>query len=320
MAGYNHESSPFCSLPYRTVLPLSLDGTDPEPNDLGTETRRQQFYRLFPDQPSFGSFLKQNWQDIVSISILNGLAFVLWQYCPLLNSHMLQPDKLGLDISFPLRHEYINSWVSALVSFLCPAAVILVLSSARIGKFQDCNTALMALGYALTAQTFISTVLKLSVGGFRPHFLDVCRPVAIRPGRGFSGHWFEWNKVCSGEDPGLIREALMTFPSGHSGAANRQTCFWHLVVLILPIICALMIAGSKLADHYHHPVDIVAGGLIGSLCAIAAYRQRFGAVFDWRYNHTVLPLGGIPPTDKSIDPTSTAIKTAGWQNKQSKNQ
>lgn len=39
----------------------------------------------------------------------------------------------------------------------------------------------------------------------------------------------------------------------------------------------------------HNWYDVVAGAIIGTSCALVAFRQTFASVFDFRYNHLLLP-------------------------------
>lgn len=39
----------------------------------------------------------------------------------------------------------------------------------------------------------------------------------------------------------------------------------------------------------HNWYDVVVGGIIGSACALIAFRQTFASVFDFRFNHLLLP-------------------------------
>ncbi|KAH0544647.1 hypothetical protein FGG08_001152, partial [Glutinoglossum americanum] len=40
---------------------------------------------------------------------------------------------------------------------------------------------------------------------------------------------------------------------------------------------------------HHHPTDILFGALIGSICALVAYRSSYASLLDYRYNHIPLP-------------------------------
>lgn len=76
----------------------------------------------------------------------------------------------------------------------------------------------MALGYALSTVTLFQTLLKIFIGGLRSHFLTVCQPSAFRTGAGYKHIWFAPDDVCM-DDAKQVREAQMSFPSGHSAAA-----------------------------------------------------------------------------------------------------
>lgn len=42
-------------------------------------------------------------------------------------------------------------------------------------------------------------------------------------------------------------------------------------------------------DGFHHWWDITVGGLIGTSCAFIAYRMTFASIWDFRFNHVLLP-------------------------------
>ena len=42
-------------------------------------------------------------------------------------------------------------------------------------------------------------------------------------------------------------------------------------------------------DGFHHWWDILVGGLIGTSCAFIAYRMTFASIWDFRFNHVLLP-------------------------------
>jgi diacylglycerol diphosphate phosphatase/phosphatidate phosphatase len=192
----------------------------------------------------------------------------------------------------------------------------------------------MGLGYALATSTLFNSFLKLFVGGLRPHFLTVCAPInpPSLPGLGSTGNtdmrFYTPAQVCTGPAK-RVREAQMSFPSGHASAAfagfvflalylnakykvlSRGTHFrdaygerrtsaegaamgkrvhhWKLVLFVLPWCIALLLALSKIRDRWHHPVDIVFGALVGTLFAHMAFKMVYWNVYDARTNH--IPLG-----------------------------
>jgi diacylglycerol diphosphate phosphatase/phosphatidate phosphatase len=136
------------------------------------------------------------------------------------------------------------------------------------------------------------------------------------------------SQVCTGTAK-RVREAQMSFPSGHASAAfagfgflalylnakykvlsrgthfrdaygERQTSaedastgrrvhHWKLVLFMVPWCIALLLALSKIRDRWHHPVDIVFGALVGTLFAHMAFKMVYWSVYDARTNH--IPLG-----------------------------
>jgi diacylglycerol diphosphate phosphatase / phosphatidate phosphatase len=193
---------------------------------------------------------------------------------------------------------------------------------------------LMGHGYALSSGTFIQSILKFTIGGFRPHFLFVCKPKPHSKGHGFEGMYFD-SSVCTG-DQHQIRNALMGFPSGHTVAAfagfvflalwlnaklkifaNRQTRLWHMLVFWMPVTLAMWLGASKSLDGHHFHKDVVFGAVLGTLTAFCAYRARYGAVFNWRYNH--VPLSNVEewPVDHDVvEKRFTTLKSHGWAGKE----
>lgn len=155
---------------------------------------------------------------------------------------------------------------------------------------------IMGLGYALATATLFQAFIKWTVGGLRPHFLSLCDPHIPLDSAGLDpqGIWHQPRDVCMGDEKKL-REAQMSFPSGHACAAfagfgflslylsstlgifehgvgevseRRGTSHWRQMMFVAPLLAALLIAASKVRDGWHHPVDVIAGALIGSTFAI----------------------------------------------------
>ncbi|BGP13720.1 hypothetical protein JCM10213v2_001655 [Rhodosporidiobolus nylandii] len=140
------------------------------------------------------------------------------------------------------------------------------------------------------------------IGGLRPYFLVVCRPVidTSTVGSHFGSIMFT-HEICTG-DRSEINDSVESMPSGHSTAAWAGLLFLSLhlngklklfsdyrpqATRRLPHQCPLTI------DEYHNWYDCVVGGLIGSCSALAAYRLSYASIFDFRFNH--LPLPRTPP-------------------------
>lgn len=97
----------------------------------------------------------------------------------------------------------------------------------------------------------------------------------------------------------------MSFPSGHACAAfagfgflalylnAKYKCFarggrshhWKLVLFVLPWCVAVILAGSKVRDGWHHPIDVVFGALVGTVFAHMAFSMVFRGVYRSEENH-----------------------------------
>jgi diacylglycerol diphosphate phosphatase/phosphatidate phosphatase len=173
------------------------------------------------------------------------------------------------------------------------------------------------LGYALSTSTLFINLVKIFVGGLRPHFLTLCEPMVINYPPGTPPHYYTAEHICMG-DESLLKEAQMSFPSGHACAAFAGFVFlafflnaqlktfgfgrtlgfcqphdggsgiiahWKLLAFILPWCCATILAASKVRDGWHHPIDVVVGAMVGTAFATMAYAMSYRSVWDPATNH-----------------------------------
>lgn len=136
-------------------------------------------------------------------------------------------------------------------------------------------TVLVAIGISeLVTQAF-----KFYVGRLRPNFYAMC---------GFDR---ETLQCTNGEK--MEMEARMSFPSGHTSLS-----FCGLVCLVLfflgrvkskasgrgkvltvvsfaPLLLSFWCGTSRLVDNWHHPSDIIAGAIVGTISACISYHIWF---------------------------------------------
>lgn len=100
-----------------------------------------------PDQPTFRSFARLCWLDILTQLLCTGIAFLLYKFVPLLAPKWfpvfpgMETSAVGLRYGKPYLTEYVNTLVSAIVSFLGPLAVILLVGGLKVKSFWDVNSA-----------------------------------------------------------------------------------------------------------------------------------------------------------------------------------
>ncbi len=90
----------------------------------------------------------------------------------------------------------------------------------------------------------------------------------------------------------------------------HNPAYWKMILFFCPILGAVLIAGALTIDEcefvtklhlpnhsqreYYHVADhnwydVVFGGMIGTFTALIAFRQTFASIFDFRFNHVLLP-------------------------------
>ncbi|KAI9055587.1 hypothetical protein LZ554_000533 [Drepanopeziza brunnea f. sp. 'monogermtubi'] len=172
--------------------------------------------------------------------------------------------------------------------------------------------------------TLVATTLKHFIGGFRPHFLDVCKPDLNM----IHGQAFFNPSVCTAS-PNAVSRAVQGFPSGHTTSAfassiflalyinaklkafgDHTSEFWVFIATMTPLLLATLIAGSMYISYQHHAYEIFIGMLIGLILGVLGYRSAYAAVFDYRYNHIPLPPFGAR-TRFTYTPDAQNIKVLG---------
>jgi diacylglycerol diphosphate phosphatase/phosphatidate phosphatase len=218
--------------------------------------------------------------------------------------------------------QIIPIYAAALMAFFIPFIVFLIVQI-RARSFWDVNNATIGLLYSLIAAAVFQVFIKWLIGGLRPHFLAVCKPV-IPDGLGFgqadNGDEFGVHgnvangyrqimfdrSICTG-DKKEIDDSLESMPSGHTTAAfagfvflylylnaklkvfaNYHPAMWKLIAIYAPLLGACLIGGALTIDEYHNWYDVFAGAVIGTMMAFSSYRMVYASVWDFRFNH--IPL------------------------------
>ncbi|KAI9315608.1 phosphatidic acid phosphatase type 2/haloperoxidase [Dichotomocladium elegans] len=178
-----------------------------------------------------------------------------------------------------------------LTSIVAPMFFIALISLFYQRSFRDCHSGILGLCLALSMTIMVTDVVKITAGRPRPDFLARCQPHpgAIDPPMGLSN----WTVCTTPIDSAVMRDAFKSFPSGHASfsfaglgylsfyLAGKMRLFderghtYKIFTIIVPPIVALLIAITRMRDYRHHWQDLLVGGVLGSVCAIFAYRQYY---------------------------------------------
>lgn len=285
-------------------------------------------------------YFKTFWMDYLLMAMMGALGLGIYYLRPapnrlfpvyFANGEIIQPE-----MSYPFRKDIIPIWLAAFLAFIVPL-IFIMLMQIRLRSFNDANTAIMGLLFSLISAAVFQVFIKWLIGGLRPHFLAVCKPMInssdYGTGRGFDGIMFD-RSICTGDEK-QINDALESLPSGHATAAfaglvycslylngklkifaNYRPQYWKFVLFYAPLLGAVLIACSLTIDHYHHWYDILVGAIIGIMFAFGSYRFQYASVWDYRFNHIPLPRlnsdEGFDYHLNHLESYLSASKKGGW--------
>lgn len=146
--------------------------------------------------------------------------------------------------------------------------------------------------WGVVATSVLTDVIKVSVGMLRPNFLAICNPnITCTNSEDFGIYHTDY--VCQSISIEKENSARSSFPSGHASQAAFGALFLVLYVqerlsrtqsfLLLPCIqlslvsLALWTAMTRVSDYVHHPMDVLAGIIIGIGVGLAFGYQTI----DW---------------------------------------
>lgn len=242
--------------------------------------------------------------DAVAVTFISTCFFVVF--------FLVDPYARGFycndeSIRFPLKDDTVPLWLAGAYG-AGTALLVVILAELYINR-QCCqaaeeeyklrqtrwvlNTLNGCLLYSLGAMCtlLITEIGKRSIGRLRPHFIDVCKPnwdnitcFTQIDGVSVANYIYMSDDICTG-DPHLIREARVSFPSGHSSFTVFSMVFVIIyiearfnpvsrlrfvksIVQLTAFILAWHTCMSRVSDFKHHHTDVIAGATIGLSVAL----------------------------------------------------
>ncbi|CAG5030051.1 unnamed protein product [Parnassius apollo] len=142
---------------------------------------------------------------------------------------------------------------------------------------------------------------KYIIGRLRPHFFDVCKPVADTSSPlNALGYIQVYN--CTGTNEEQIHDMRLSFPSAHSSFAMYTAVFFIMYIQVkgkwrgskllrhLAQFAALLggwyVGLSRVTDHMHHWSDVAVGFLVGTSYAVVVFLfvlkpKKYGMPRSW---------------------------------------
>lgn len=223
-------------------------------------------------------------------------------------------------IRFPLMPDTVPLWLAG--AYGAGIAFIVVIFAELYINRQCCaskdeykirqtrwilNTINGCLLYSMGAMCtlLITEIGKRSIGRLRPHFIDVCKPDWDKiecftniDGVEVPNYIYMSDDVCTG-DKHLIREARVSFPSGHSSFTVfsmvfviiylearfnpvSRLRFLKTTIQLVAFIMAWHTCMSRVSDFKHHHTDVIAGAAIG--LSVALFITMITGSQIWNFN------------------------------------
>ena len=228
--------------------------------------------------------------DWAAAALLLGLV-VLAEVAPA-RRRFLRPADLPA-VSFPLQANTVPSWSVPAANLAVPLAVMAAhaaLCRPPPGPWRVFRRAVTGLLFATLVNGALTGAVKNMVGRPRPDMLSRCFPAGVPDPVPFAAPGVP---ACEHDDP----EGWKSFPSGHSswyfcgmgytslylaafadvlGGGGLARSPGALTASLAPVSVALLVAVSRVMDYRHNPSDVLAGSLLGLLCAWAFFRQQVG--------------------------------------------
>lgn len=237
---------------------------------------------------------------IIAIVLL--LLAIVFDKIPPYRQVLPMPNK-NPTVGYPEKDSYVPTVLAGVLAYGIPIVLYLIFEivSYKINKkwpaFHDFHHAVLALLESAGLTLFVVNLIKPFAGRYRPHYL------AVR----------------YDEDPYMEFDGRRSFPSGHSACAFSGfgvLAFWAAgklgmyskgragqaykgFIFILPLVSAFMIAITRTRDYHHNFSDIIAGSIIGLICAGFSYFNLFPSLFD-KDSHL--------PRDANFDTTLDIIR------------
>ncbi|KAI0989150.1 hypothetical protein GJ496_003951, partial [Pomphorhynchus laevis] len=179
----------------------------------------------------------QGFLDIVAVCLILFLFGLVYLLIPPYNQGFYCDDRTILK---PYRNDTVPMWSVAIYAGILPVFIILfievwryfplfpysVCKQRRIDCLRDIFHSICLFGLGIGTTFLLTEVGKRSYGRLRPHFFDVCKPdwsnircfdrVILGDDKPMLIPRFISDYKCLGSDHAKIKEARISFPSGHS--------------------------------------------------------------------------------------------------------
>ncbi|EQL33595.1 hypothetical protein BDFG_04347 [Blastomyces dermatitidis ATCC 26199] len=217
----------------------------------------------------------------------------------------------NVSIQFPFAEvERVPVLWSIIYAGVMPLIIIIVWAVIIRPETHFTHVSVLGLLVTLALTSFLTDIIKNAVGRPRPDLLSRCSPE-----KGTPAHKMVTIEVCGAPESHRLHEGWRSFPSGHSSFAfaglgylamffagqlhvfQPRTGLARFLFSLSPLLGALLIAMSRLADYRHDVYDVAVGSLLGISVAYFTYRRYYpplqSVYCDTPYSRSEIPPEGF---------------------------
>lgn len=245
---------------------------------LGAHTLRSHGARV-------ARFHMHDWIILLLLIVADGLLNIIEPF------HRFVGEQMMTDLSYPMKDNTVPFWAVPLIGIILPFAIIIGIYVKQRNVY-DLHHAILGLLFSVLITAVLTDAIKDAVGRPRPDFFWRCFPDGIPKYDNVTT-----SVICHG-DKSVIKEGHKSFPSGHSSwsfaglgflawylagklrAFDRRGHVAKLCIILLPLLCASLVAISRVDDYWHHWQDVFTGGFLGFFIASICYLQFFPPPYD----------------------------------------
>jgi len=184
--------------------------------------------------------------------------------------------------------ERVPAYMNIIYAGVGPLGFLLVWAIILQPGVHKAHVTIIGLLISLVLASFITDVVKNTVGRPRPDLIARCKPE-----KGTPEHTLVTIDVCTETGHHILHDGWRSFPSGHSSFAfsglgylalflagqlhvfRPRTDLARVLIALAPLLGALLIAVSRLEDYRHDVYDVTCGSILGISVAYFSYRRYY---------------------------------------------
>ncbi|KAH0466524.1 hypothetical protein IEQ34_003762 [Dendrobium chrysotoxum] len=211
-------------------------------------------------------FHVHDWIILLLLGIIDGILNVIEPF------HRFVGKDMMTDLRYPLKSNTVPVWAVPLIGVVLPAFIVISIYFKKRNVY-DLHSAILGLLFSVLITAVLTDAIKDAVGRPRPDFFWRCFPDGHDVGALFTlftpPNFFASTRSFAGLG------FLAWYLAGKIRAFNRRGHVAKLCIVLLPLLCASLIAISRVDDYWHHWQDVFAGGILGLVVSSVCYLQFF---------------------------------------------